>query len=103
MTPTAAVAKYNLKAVELPAYDPNSRKDPAKVNCAYPADPLKKIASAKLEAKDAAVWKFIQKFQLTNDQQLALLPLVEIDKKDAKEVAAKWIADNESIWKAWFE
>lgn len=102
-TPTAAVAKYNLKQVELPEATDECRKDPEKVDCAYPADPLIKVASAKLEAKDAAVFKFVQKFQLTNDQQLELLPLVEIDKKDAKDVAAKWIADNESVWKAWFE
>lgn len=101
-TPTAAVAKYNLKQVELPSYSEECYKVEKDIDCAYPEDPLIKVASAKLEAKDAAVFKFVQKFQLTNDQQLAMLPSVEIDKKPAKDVAAQWIADNESIWKAWF-
>jgi ABC-type proline/glycine betaine transport system substrate-binding protein len=43
----------------------------------------------------------LKKVQLTNDQQLAMLPLVEIDKKPAADVAAAWIKDNASVWKAW--
>ncbi len=102
-TPTAAVAKYNLKPVELPEYSEECYEDADAIDCAYPEDPLIKVASGKLEAKDAAVFSFVQKFQLTNEQQLEMLPSVEIDKKPAKDVAAQWIADNESVWKSWFE
>jgi glycine betaine/proline transport system substrate-binding protein len=100
-TPTAAVGKYNLVEVKLPEYKDGCQTDVAKAACAYPADPLQKIASAKLEKKAPKVAALLKKVQITNEQQLALLPLVEIDKKPATEVAATWLKDNEAIWKTW--
>jgi glycine betaine/proline transport system substrate-binding protein len=100
-TPTAAAAKYNLQKVELPTYTDECYADAAKIACDYPEDVLVKIASSKLEAKDPAVYAFLQKFQLTNDDQLSMLPAAEIDGVPVEEVAAKWIADHESVWKAW--
>lgn len=100
-TPTAATAKYDLVEVELPAYTEGCRDVPEDIACAYPEDVLIKLASAKLKDKDPVVWAFLEKFTLTNDDQLGLLPAVEIDQKDVAEVAAGWIASNESVWKAW--
>ncbi len=100
-TPTAAAGKYHLQEVKLPAYKEGCYDDPAKVACGYPADPLVKLASAKLKTKNAKVWAMLEKVQITNDQQLALLPEVEIDGKPAADVAAAWIAANENIWTTW--
>ena len=100
-TPTAAVAKYNLKPVALPAHTKDCYNDKVKIACDYPEDPLFKAASQKLETKDAKVFSLIKNMKLTNDQQLALLPLVEIDKKPATDVVAEWLKANESTWKAW--
>ncbi len=102
-TPTAAYAKYKLKEVELPEYTAECYADPETVDCAYPEDVLFKAASAKLKTKDPKVFSFIEKFQLTNDDQLGMLPAVEIDKEPAEDVAAQWIKDNEAIWKKWFK
>lgn len=101
-TPTAAVGKYHLVEVKLPDYTDGCYADPAKVACGYPADPLVKLASAKLKTKNPKVWAMLEKVQITNDQQLELLPQVEIDGKLADDVAASWIAANEGVWKAWF-
>ena len=101
-TPTAAYAKYNLKAVELPEYTEECYADPETVDCAYPEDVLFKAASAKLKTKDPKVLLFLEKFQLTNDDQLGMLPAVEIDKEPAEDVAAQWIKDNKAAWEAWF-
>lgn len=101
-TPTAAAGKYKLVEVKLPAYTEGCYDDPAKIACGYPADPLVKAASAKLEAKNPKVWAMLQKVTITNEQQLELLPQVEIDKKPAADVAKAWIAANESVWKPWF-
>lgn len=100
-TPTAAVAKYNLKPVELPEYTPECYADPDTVDCAYPEDVLFKAASAKLETKDPKVFSFLEKFQMTNEDQLGMLPDVEIDKKPASEIAAQWIKDNKATWEQW--
>lgn len=102
-TPSAAVGKYNLKNVALPAPTVDCAKDPAKCDGDYPEDVLIKVASAKLESKDSKVFSFIKKFTLTTDDQLGLLPAVEIDKRAASEVAAEWIANNEATWSAWFK
>ena len=100
-TPTAAAGKYHLVEVKLPEHTDGCYDDLEKVACGYPADPLIKLASAKLKEKNAKVWAMLEKVQITNDEQLELLPQVEIDKMPAEKVAADWIAANETIWKAW--
>jgi glycine betaine/proline transport system substrate-binding protein len=100
-TPTAAAGKYDLVEVKLPENTDGCYDDPATIACGYPADPLMKAASAKLETKNPKVWAMLQKVTITNEQQLALLPLVEIDQRPAADVAAEWIAANQAVWKAW--
>ncbi len=104
--PTAAVAKYNLTKVELPAYNDTCGQSMAdgdgKVDCDYPEDPIFKATSAKLADKDPKVDAFIKAFTLTNDDQLSMLPAVEIDGQDVDTVAKQWIDDNEDTWSAWF-
>jgi glycine betaine/proline transport system substrate-binding protein len=101
-TPTAAVGKYKLVQVELPEYTAGCADDVETVNCGYPSDVLIKLASAKLEAKNAKVWSLVQKTQITIEQMLEMLPQVEIDQRPAADVAADWIAANEAVWSAWF-
>jgi glycine betaine/proline transport system substrate-binding protein len=99
--PTAAAAKYDLVEVELPPYTDECYADPAKIACAYPEDVLVKIASAQLAEKDPAVSNFLAWFTLTNDDQLSMLPAVEIDGQPADEIAAQWVADHEDTWTSW--
>ena len=47
------------------------------------------------------MYAFLEKFQLTTDDQLGLLPKIEIDKLELTAVAAEWIKNNEAVWKAW--
>ena len=100
-TPTAAVAKYDLVNVALPAYSEDCYADPAAIACDYPEDVLLKVASAKLGEKAPDVLAFLEKFTITTDDQLSMLPAVEIDGEDASAVAAQWIADHKDVWSAW--
>lgn len=100
-TPTAAVGKYNLVEVELPEYTEGCADVIEEVSCGYPSDPLRKLAGAGLEEKAPEVWAMFQNFTLTNEQQLELLPKVEIDQRPAAEVAQEWIDANEAIWSTW--
>lgn len=100
-TPTAAVAKYDLVNVLLPEYSDECYEDPATIDCDYPEDVLFKAASAMLEEKDPDVWTFLNNFEITTDDQLSMLPGVEIDGRDAAEVAAEWVENNASVWQAW--
>lgn len=100
-TPTAAVAKYDLVNVLLPEYSEECYEDPATIDCDYPEDVLFKAASAQLEEKDPAVWAFLNDFTITTEDQLSMLPPVEIDGREPADVAADWVADNEDVWSAW--
>ena len=40
---------------------------------------------------------------MTNEDQLSLLPAVEIDGEDAADVAARWVEANEETWNEWFQ
>lgn len=101
-TPTAAVAKYDLVQVELPEYtDECYAGEVSEVDCAYPADALVKLASAQLAEKAPEVLAFLEAFTLSNEDQLGMLPAVEIDGEDASDIAAQWIADNEAVWSTW--
>jgi glycine betaine/proline transport system substrate-binding protein len=104
-TPTAAVAKYNLVKVELPAYTEECGKHAAAgdglVDCDYPEDVIIKAVSAQLKDKAPDVYAFLESFIITTEDQLSMLPSAEIDKVPVAEVAATWIAENESVWSAW--
>ena len=104
-TPTAAVAKYDLVNVPLPAYSEDCYAHAAAgdglVDCDYPEDVLFKAASAKLADKDQAVADFLKKFTITTDDQLEMLPPMEIDGKDPATVAADWVSAHQDTWKAW--
>jgi len=100
-TPTAAVAKYDLVNVLLPEYTADCYADPAQIACDYPEDVLIKAASAQLEDKAPDVLAFLREFTITTEDQLGMLPAVEIDGEEASAVAAQWITDNEAIWSTW--
>jgi glycine betaine/proline transport system substrate-binding protein len=100
-TPTAAVAKYDLVNVLLPDYSEECYADPAAIACDYPEDVLIKAASAQLGEKAPDVLAFLEAFTITTEDQLSMLPAVEIDGEDAADVAARWITENEAVWSAW--
>jgi len=104
-TPTAAVAAYDLVNVTLPEYTEECGASAAAgdggVDCDYPEDALFKAASAMLEEKDPAVFDFLEAFTITTDDQLEMLPSVEIDGEDPAAVAADWVSSHEDTWSAW--
>lgn len=104
-TPTAAVAKYDLVNVALPAYTDACGASAAAgdggVDCDYPEDAIIKAASAMLREKAPDVFAFLQKFTITTEDQLEMLPPMEIDGEDPAKVAADWVSANEAVWKAW--
>jgi ABC-type proline/glycine betaine transport system substrate-binding protein len=54
-----------------------------------------------LEEKAPDVFAFLQKFTITTDDQLEMLPRFEIEGEDPAVVAADWVAAHEDVWKAW--
>jgi glycine betaine/proline transport system substrate-binding protein len=101
-SPSGAVGKYNLKNIALPAPTVDCAAEGTLCDGDYPEDPIFKIASTKLAAKDGKVFNFFQKFALTTDDQLSFLGPVDIDKVDPAQAASDWIAANEATWSTWF-
>jgi glycine betaine/proline transport system substrate-binding protein len=101
--PSAAVGKYGLINIKLPEPTVDCAVETDKCDGDYPEDILFKVASAKLEAKDANVFKFFKNFKFTTEDQLSTLGPVEIDGRPASELAAEWITANEAVWSAWFK
>jgi ABC-type proline/glycine betaine transport system substrate-binding protein len=62
---------------------------------------LFKAASGELEEKDADVFAFLEAFTITTEDQLEMLPAVEIDGEEPAAVAEQWVADHEDVWSAW--
>lgn len=104
-TPTAAVSAYNLVNVLLPEWTEECGASAAAgdggVDCDYPEDVIFKAASGALEEKDANVFAFLEAFTITTEDQLSMLPAVEIDGDDPAAVAAEWVSANEDVWSAW--
>jgi len=104
-TPTAAVSAYDLVNVTLPEWTEECGASAAAgdggVDCDYPEDVLFKAASGLLEEKDANVFAFLDAFTMTTEDQLGMLPAVEIDGEDPADVAADWVSANEDVWSAW--
>ena len=104
-TPTAAVSKFDLVQVELPPYTEECGASQASgdggVDCEYPEDVIIKAASGELAEKAPAVYDFLKKFTITNEDQLEMLPPAEIDGEDVSDVAADWIANHADTWQAW--
>ncbi len=104
-TPTAAVGKYDLVNVSLPAFTPecgaSGAAADADVACDYPEDPIFKAVSAGLADKAPDVQAFLEAFTITNADQLEMLPAAEIDGEDVADVAAAWIEAHADVWSAW--
>jgi glycine betaine/proline transport system substrate-binding protein len=72
-----------------------------KYACAYPPDELYKAISAKLETKNPAAFEFLQKFELTDEDQNTITASKNVDGLSIEEAAQKWVDENEATWQAW--
>jgi glycine betaine/proline transport system substrate-binding protein len=102
-TPHSVHAKYDLSEVKLPEYNEEcyNRAVSGGVDCDYPADILFKIFSKDLKDKTPEAYQFLKNFNYTNEDQIEMMAMVELDKKSAQEAAQAWIKKNEAKWKVW--
>ena len=70
--------------------------------CDYAPDVLYKAASAELETKNAAAFSFLQKFQLTTEQQNEIANMIDGEQQmDALAAAQEWVDANPDAVAAW--
>ncbi len=90
--------------IEFPEYTPGCRKeDGGDGKCGSPKGWLKKAANYKFPKTHPAAYTAFSKVDFSTTQIGQMAALVDIDKMDHKDAAAKWLADNEAVWKGWTE
>lgn len=102
-SPHWAYILYDLTEVQLP---PNTEECQAAAltggaNCAYPADVLYKIYWSGFEAYAPDAYQFLQNFNYSNQDQIAMLARVQLEDMSPREAARAWISENEAVWRAW--
>ena len=108
-TPNFAEAVWPGEFVEFPEWVDGCDKDPsvgpnpnALYDCGNPAKGyLKKAAWDGMKDKWPAAYATLEKISFTNPQIAEMAKFVDIDEMEPEEAAAEWLANNESVWKAW--
>lgn len=102
-TPHAAFAKYNLVEMRLPPYSSEcyERAGQGGVDCGYPPDVLRKVFWSGLSEYAPDAHAFLKNFRLSNEDQITMMGLVEIQGKTVEEAARWWIGQNSEVWKPW--
>ena len=102
-TPHSVHAKYKLTAIKLPDYSDAcyAKVKEGGVACDYPPDVLYKVAWSGLKDKAPDAYQLLANMQYTNDDQIAMLGEVDLDKKSAEQAARDWVDKHEDVWKTW--
>ena len=108
-TPNFTDALYGGKFIEFPARTDACIKDaswgvnPKAVrDCGNPADGyLKKAAWHGMPVKWPAAYKALTRVSFTTHQIGTMALYVDVEEMKHEEAAARWIAENEAVWKPW--
>jgi glycine betaine/proline transport system substrate-binding protein len=91
-----------LVKIELPPYTEGCDADATNITCDYaPYSPLDKYISKNLEDKAPQAAELIKNFEWTAEHQNTVADYITNDGMSREEAAAKWVADNEAVWKPW--
>ena len=98
-------SKVDLTEVKLPEVTEECTASAAAADgmyaCDYPVDKLYKAASAGLEAKNAAAFAMLSKFQLTTEQQNEIAAMVDSDGMTPLDAAKAWVEANPDVVAGW--
>lgn len=108
-TPNFVEAIYDGKFIEFPEFEEACRTDPEwginkelTHDCGNPATGyLKTGVGVHFQEKWPGAYDIVSRIDFTNPELAKMAAMVDVDELEASEAAAKWLADNESMWKAW--
>jgi len=75
--------------------------DMSTTGCGSPTGWLKKGANYKFPKTHPQAYTTFSKISFTTPQIGSMAALVDVDKMTHEDAAAKWLADNEDVWKPW--
>jgi glycine betaine/proline transport system substrate-binding protein len=88
--------------IEFPPYYDGCRKsDGGDGKCGSPKGWLKKAANYKFPKTHPAAYTAFSKLNFSTTQIGQMAALVDIDKMDHKDAAAKWLEENKDLWMPW--
>lgn len=99
--PQWAHSQIKLVQIKLPPYVAGCDADPKAVACDYPLYTLNKIVATKFAETKVDAYTLVKNFQWTNADQNLVADYITNQGMTADEAGAKWVADNEAVWKAW--
>ena len=88
--------------IDFPPYTAGCRpEDGGDGKCGSPDGYLKKAVNADFPKTHPAAAKTFKVMSFSTGQIGAMAALVDVDKMTHEDAGKKWLADNESVWKAW--
>jgi len=88
--------------IKFPPYTAGCRpEDGGDGKCGSPDGYLKKAVNADFPKTHPGAAAIFKKMSFSTGQIGAMAALVDLDKMTHEDAAKKWLADNESVWKAW--
>ncbi len=100
-TPNFFSAKVDLVHIEFPAYTVGCDADANSIKCDYPPYHLNKIVSTTFANSGSPAYTLIKNFMWTNQDQNQVAAYITDDGMSDEDAAAKWAADNPTVWQAW--
>jgi len=104
--PHWAMSAYDLKFVALPAGEPACYDDAswgpnpnAKNDCDFLPTRIFKASWPGMKEKWPAAHEILKNYTLSTEVQQPLMGAIDVDGKSIEDVVAKWMGDNEAIWK----
>jgi len=108
--PHWAPAKYEGEWIEFPTYEDACYNDaawgtnPDKTHdCGKPSGWIKKVGWKAGEETWPGAYKAVRNFQIDNDVMGQLITRIDLGGEELEVVVEDWIANNESVWRAWTE
>ncbi|WP_046469430.1 glycine betaine ABC transporter substrate-binding protein [Allosalinactinospora lopnorensis] len=92
---------FDLVQVEFPEYVEGCEIDPEDIGCGYPEYELNKIFRKGFTEKGGDAYRFLDKWQWTNEDQNTVARMIADEGMDPEDAAAEWVADNSDVWQDW--
>src|SRR5690606_22619396 len=99
---------YDLRMLELPPYEEGCfEKAEVGVNpdatydCDFIRGDIRKVAWVGMKEKWPAATKLLSELTLTDEEQVEMVTAIDQEGASLEQVAADWLAKNETRWEAW--
>lgn len=99
-TPHFLFSKVELAQVKFPSHE-GCDEQLAGSFCYYPVDIPFKTFWPGLRQEAPVAYQFLKQFNYTNEDQISMMGLVEIEDKTVEEAARIWIQNNRPTWELW--